>query len=198
MKRLAPALTGVAAVLLAVPLAAGCGTVVAGSPHDSPTRTAPDVAADHEARVAAARAAHDRKFPDVAKVCADVPAEPSGEPAPSAEPTDPWARKVAENNAFKAQAPMDADARCRGDAHARRIAGGLEGVHDEQALRSALDRLGYPPESMEVYETGGATGFTFGVPDAGPCVTGTLTDPATVEAHSHYIEGGCMEPKGGH
>ncbi|MDQ1010047.1 hypothetical protein QFZ82_004532 [Streptomyces sp. V4I23] len=25
-----------------------------------------------------------------------------------------------------------------------------------------------------------------------------LRDPVTVETHGHYVEGGCMEPRGGH
>ncbi|GGT20717.1 hypothetical protein GCM10010271_24870 [Streptomyces kurssanovii] len=199
MKRLAPAMTGVSALLLSLPLAAGCGTLVGDDTGASPPRdasSAPGI--DHAAQVKAAKAAHDRKFPEVAKICADAPAKPSEEPTPSEAPTDPWARRVAENHAYKAQARLDNDARCRGDAHARRITAGLEGVHDEKALRSALGRLGYPPETVEVYETGTATGFTFGIPDAGPCITGTLTDPAKAEAHAHYVEGGCREPKGGH
>lgn len=199
MKRLAPTVTGVAAVLVSLPFVAGCGTVVGDAPDATPTRvtsSAPDI--DHEARVKAAKAAHDRKFPEVAKVCADAPAKPSEEPSPSESPTDPWARRVAENHAYKQQVRMDADARCRGDAHARRITAGLAGVHDEKALRSALGRLGYPPETVDVYETGAAPGFTFSIPDAGPCITGTLTDPAQTEAHGHYVEGGCREPKGGH
>jgi hypothetical protein len=202
VKRLAPTVTGIAAVLLSMPLATGCGVITADGPDAASTRTTQGASGtpgiDYEARAEAARAEHDRTFPTVAKICADAPAEPSAEPTPSEEPTDPWARRVAENNAYKTQARMDGDARCRGDAHARRITGGLEGVHDEKALRAALDRLGYPPESVEVYDTGVATGFTFSIPHAGPCVTGTLTAPAQVEAHGHYIEGGCREPKGGH
>ncbi|MET9419440.1 hypothetical protein ABZY06_01705 [Streptomyces sp. NPDC006540] len=198
MKRPAPTVTGVAAVLLALPLLAGCGTVVGDGPGATPTRDASSAPAiDHEARAKEAKAAHDRKFPEVAKVCADAPAKPSEEPTPSA-PTDPRARRVAENHAYKTQARLDADARCRGDAHARRITAGLEGVRDEKALRSALGRLGYPPETVDVYETGAAPGFTFSIPDAGPCITGTLTEPAKAEAHGHYVEGGCTEPKGGH
>lgn len=199
MKRLAPTVTGVAVVLLSLLLVSGCGTVVGDDPGASPTRDASNAPAiDYEARAEEAKAAHDRKFPEVGKICADAPAEPSAGPTPSETPTDPWARRVAENNAYKTQARMDGDARCRGDAHARRITGGLEGVHDEQALRAALDRLGYPPESVEVYDTSVTPGFALSIPDAGPCVTGALTDPVKVEAHGHYIEGGCMEPKGGH
>ncbi|MGW7285503.1 hypothetical protein ACWGH4_08400 [Streptomyces sp. NPDC054847] len=199
MKRLAPTVTGVAAVLLSLPLVTGCGTVVGDDPGATATpETSSAPAIDYEARAKAAKAAHDRRFPEVAKICADAPAKPSEEPTPSEAPTDPWSRKVAENHAYKAQARLDTDARCRGDAHARRITAGLAGVHDEKALRSALGRLGYPPETVEVYETGVAPGFTFSIPDAGPCITGTLADPAEAEAHGHYVEGGCREPKGGH
>ncbi|WP_318212544.1 hypothetical protein [Streptomyces sp. SJL17-1] len=136
MKRLAPTVTGIAAVLLSMPLATGCGVITADGPDAASTRTTQGASGtpgiDYEARAEAARAEHDRTFPTVAKICADAPAEPSAEPTPSEEPTDPWARRVAENNAYKTQARMDGDARCRGDAHARRITGGLEGVHDEK------------------------------------------------------------------
>ncbi|MFI2368283.1 hypothetical protein [Streptomyces sp. NPDC018833] len=193
MNRLArSAVTGVV-ILLAVPLAAGCGRETAGAAGASPT---PSV--DYQAQARAAKAEHDRKFPDVATICSDPAPSATAKPSPPELPDDPEARKYAENHAYKQRGTLTADARCRGDAHARRIARGLKGVQDEAALRPALDRLGYPSEWVEVFTAGGAPVFVFSIPDAGPCITGSLTDPVTVEAHGHYVEGGCTEPKGGH
>ncbi|MFF3399304.1 hypothetical protein ACFYW6_12365 [Streptomyces sp. NPDC002659] len=178
-------------VLLVVAVTAGCGT----------ERTADDAAASASASYAAQRKAterkHDRLFRDVAAVCSDrvVTASPS---TAAPEPTDPEARKYAENHAYKQLRPLQGAALCRGQAHAKRITAALEAVHSEADLRSELTALGYPESIVEVYRTGGSLGFTFSVPEAGPCITGLLTSPVKVEAHGHYMEGGCMEPKGGH
>ncbi len=65
-------------------------------------------------------------------------------------------------------------------------------------MRTALERLGYGSAQVEVYESGAGPGFSFSVPGTGPCITGHLASPPEVEAHGHYMEGGCREPKGGH
>ncbi|WP_328676387.1 hypothetical protein OG905_22340 [Streptomyces sp. NBC_00322] len=178
-------------VLLVVSVTAGCGTERAVDD------TAASASASYEAQRKAAERKHDRLFRDVAAVCSDrvTTASPS---TAAPEPTDPEARKYAENHAYKQLRPLQGAALCRGQAHAKRITAALEAVHSEADLRSKLTALGYPESTVEVYRTGGSLGFTFSVPEAGPCITGLLTSPVKVEAHGHYMEVGCMEPRGGH
>ncbi|EFL13847.1 hypothetical protein [Streptomyces sp. C] len=45
---------------------------------------------------------------------------------------------------------------------------------------------------------GQGPGFALMLPGTGPCVSGRAADPARVEAHGVYLEGGCKEPAGGH
>ncbi|MER7664662.1 MULTISPECIES: hypothetical protein [unclassified Streptomyces] len=197
MNRLTPVAAGLLLVL-AVPVLAGCGTEQAADRTADRTagRAAASASASYEATRKAAKAEHDRRFEDVAAVCSDRgPASPE---ATASRSLDPEAQKYAENHAFKRKAPLSGDAACRGEAHAQRIARGLEGVRDEPALRAALGRLGYGSADLEVYETGGPLGFTFPVPDTGPCITGLLRTPPEVASHGFYVEGGCREPKGGH
>ncbi|MFJ4775976.1 hypothetical protein [Streptomyces sp. NPDC088762] len=201
--RQAPVVTALVAGLFAL---TACGAThagdTAGTPSAPPVLTSP--APDPSAAAAAARAAHDEAFPEVAARCAGsgpATAGSSGGPAPL--PTDPEAAKHAENNAFKQKRPLTGEARCRGDAHAQRIKKALTGPGvtvpaTEAELVAALTRLGYEPVNGSVYRTGGALGFSYLVPGTGPCVTGWFGSPAKVEAHGVYMEGGCTEPRGGH
>ncbi|MFD3696092.1 hypothetical protein ACFWUZ_08005 [Streptomyces sp. NPDC058646] len=160
----------------------------------------PDVAAD----AAVAKAAHDKAFPDIAARCAaEGTATAAASGPPDALPTDPEAAKHAENNAFKKQAGLKPEARCRGEAHARRIKNALAGPGavmpvTEEGLTSALTALGYEIAGGDVYRSGGALGFAYAIKGVGPCVTGWLGSPVKVEAHGAYMEGGCREPRGGH
>lgn len=120
-------------------------------------------------------------------------------------PMDPEARKYAENHAYKTQDTLSAENRCRADAHGARIKAALTGVgkaapRGEAELAASLKELGYSVTGNEVYRSGGALGFALFIPEAGPCVTGRWTAGGglTVEGHGVYMEGGCLEPKGGH
>lgn len=214
MKRL---LLAVAAALL---VTTGCGTVhTAGSGSGAEASPAVESSpADQRTKAQAQAAArHDQLFPDVAARCAGVIPSPSGPFDPSgsagsatpssgtADGADPAAKKYAENHAFKMTVNLDAPAQCRGDAHAARIAAALErqkpgraSTLTEQELQSALEALGYPKDSTQVYRSGGAVTFSLFVPATGPCVTGRLDSPLNVKGHGPYMEGGCTEPKGGH
>lgn len=195
------------AALLAVALT-GCGTE---------TRTAPASGAGASARQDAAkaereaRARHDRMFADIAARCAS--ADKSVDPTPSRTAADgpkdgdpqPENPKYAENHAFKQQAPMDGDALCRGTAHADRIARALtapggSAAPDAQRVMDELTGLGYPKESVHVSQWSDRVRFTVSVPQAGPCVTGDIVARQDIDVSPHgvYIEGGCVEPVGGH
>ncbi len=121
-------------------------------------------------------------------------------------PADPEARKYAGNHAFKQQARLTPGARCRGDAHAARIkaavaggSGGKGAPHTAEEVRAVLTELGYGFDGGGVHGTGSVNvSFVLSVPESGPCVTGRLGPPVTVEAHGMYVEGGCLEPRGGH
>ncbi|MFD2122276.1 hypothetical protein ACFSNO_26460 [Streptomyces cirratus] len=130
---------------------------------------------------------------------------PSETGTPAGLPTDPEARKYAENHGYKTQARLTPAARCRGDAHAARIKAALDGPDGKgvprttEELRVLLTGLGYRVESQDVY--GSAPDnlmFVLSVPESGPCVTGYLGSPVKIEAHGMYMEGGCHEPRGGH
>ncbi|MEW2634089.1 hypothetical protein AB0903_21190 [Streptomyces sp. NPDC048389] len=221
-----PARTAAVAALLAVALA-GCGTGT-GNPPGSGTGTgtgtgtetgtgtgtsAPQDAAGAER---AAQARHDRMFADVAARCPNraeterpAPTRTAGEgPADDDRANDgpqPENPKYAENHAFKKQLPMDGDALCRGTAHAERIArdltvpGGSAPPHAQRVL-DGLIRLGYPKESVHVSQSSDRVRFTVSVPQAGPCVTGDIVagQGTDVSPHGVYMEGGCVEPVGGH
>ncbi|MCJ0873790.1 hypothetical protein [Streptomyces sp. AP-93] len=197
----------------------GCGTRTAGAggAQEPPAPSAaPSV--DHAAQAAAAVARHDKLFPAIAARCADVGTggaspgatarEPSTDPAATARelPTAPEARKYAENHAYKQQAQLTPGARCRGDAHAARIkaavmngAGGKGAPHTAEELRAVLTGLGYGFDGGGVYGSGAVNvSFVLSVPESGPCVTGRLGPPVAVLAHGMYVEGGCLEPRGGH
>ncbi|MCX5408730.1 hypothetical protein OHA37_33365 [Streptomyces sp. NBC_00335] len=201
---------GVVAFLLAASVLAltGCGTrsAAAGDPQEPP---APSVApsVDYAARAAAAAARHDALFPEIAARCADVGTGGASPDATVRElPADPEARKYAENHAFKQQVELTPGARCRGDAHAARIraavtggSGGKGAPHTAEELRAVLTGLGYGFDAGGVYGSGAVNvSFVLSVPESGPCVTGRLGPPVVVQAHGAYVEGGCLEPRGGH
>ncbi|MER7107561.1 hypothetical protein [Streptomyces sp. NPDC000229] len=183
------------AALAGLLLVTGCGTerVSSRSPGASGSPSP-----DHAEQRKAALTEHDRMFPGVGDRCADARPSPSPSTSAAQEPYDPERAKYAENHGFKQQMPMKPDAECRGRAHAGRIAESLAGVRDENGLRAALEKLGYPADGTQVYRNGPLLGFSLFVPGAGPCVTGYLGPPARVEAHGPYMEGGCVEPRGGH
>ncbi|MFJ7266806.1 hypothetical protein ACIQV3_09070 [Streptomyces sp. NPDC099050] len=219
--------TRVAALLAAGAIVlTGCGTRTAGSGDPaapSAPSTAPSV--DYAAREAAAVARHDKLFPAIAARCGDAGAGAGtgtgtgegadaggskGGASPGATggelPADPEARKYAENHAFKQQVRLTPGARCRGDAHAERIKAALAGgsgakaaPHTAEELRAVLAGLGYGFDGGGVYGSGAVNvSFVLSVPESGPCVTGRLGPPTTVQAHGTYAEGGCLEPRGGH
>ncbi|MER5760420.1 hypothetical protein [Streptomyces sp. NPDC002082] len=190
----------------------GCGTRTAGA-GDAAEPPAPSVtpsvtpSVDYAAQAAAAVARHDALFPAIAARCADVATGGASPGATAGElPADPEARKYAENHAFKQQAQLTPGARCRGDAHAARIkaavaggSGGKGAPHTVEEVRALLTGLGYGFDSGGVYGSGAVNvSFVLSVPESGPCVTGRLGPPLTVEAHGVYVEGGCLEPRGGH
>ncbi|MET9429279.1 hypothetical protein [Streptomyces sp. NPDC003036] len=185
-----PAAAGVVCLSLVV---AGCGTervTEAGTSVASPS--APSAASeDPEAR-------HDRLFPGLATRCAGLAASPSPRASTSGEALSPEARKYAENHAFKQQLRLGPRAECRGRAHADRIGGGVGGVRTEEELRAALEKLGYAADDVQTYGSGDGLGFAVFVPGAGPCVSGRVGPPLSVEVHGPYMEGGCVEPRGGH
>ncbi|MCJ1676826.1 hypothetical protein MTF65_05575 [Streptomyces sp. APSN-46.1] len=163
---------------------------------------------DPSAQASAASARHDRLFPEVAERCA-AEATAMASPSPSGNgdaSMDPEARKYAENHAYKMRRKLNPQATCRGEAHAQRIAQALSdaGKAGKPAPRSASDLsfvlkgLGYEVAGDATYVSGGIPGFALWVPESGPCLTGRLTDPVRIEAHGPYMEGGCVEPRGGH
>ncbi|MEU7277929.1 hypothetical protein AB0A69_03880 [Streptomyces sp. NPDC045431] len=143
-------------------------------------------------------ARHDRLFPGLATRCAGLSVSPSPSASTSREPLSPEAQKYAENHAFKQRLPLGARAACRGRAHAERIGGGVDGVRTEGELRAALEKLGYTADDVQTYGSGTGLGFAVFVPGAGPCVSGRVGPPLSVEVHGPYMEGGCVEPRGGH
>ncbi|WP_327282272.1 MULTISPECIES: hypothetical protein [unclassified Streptomyces] len=200
--------TAVGAVLLAAGalVLTACGTEVSGSGAAAGPSPVPSLSPtpDHAAREAAAVARHDALFPEVAKACAGMDtAAPSA--TPDDLPTDPEARKYAENHGYKSQVGLSPQARCRGDAHAARIEVALGGPGGKGAPQTAQDlgrllkELGYELDTGDVYGSGpGNLSFVLSIPESGPCVTGRLGVPVSVEAHGVYAEGGCREPRGGH
>ncbi|MGC5360793.1 hypothetical protein ACPXCE_03755 [Streptomyces sp. DT24] len=194
----------------------GCATVVTGTasgatPPASATGAGPSsTAPGHEDDpVKAARATHDRLFPDVAAHCAGAAPRPTDERTPTrrADPVDPAASRYAENHMYRQKRPLDTEQRCRGQAHADRIAKvlkkpGAPGTRTEQGLRTALAELGYPEDAIRIQEQGSGQrsgpAFSLFIPGTGPCVTGRTGPPPDIETHGPYLEGGCVEPRGGH
>ncbi|MFF0739171.1 hypothetical protein ACFYVL_02115 [Streptomyces sp. NPDC004111] len=194
-----------AALALGLLTLTACGTEKAGAGPGQSSPTTPASPTALSTSAAAARAAHDKAFPDVAARCkaTKATAGTTGPEKPEPLPTDPEAAKFAENHAFKQQARLTPEARCRGEAHAQRIQKALTGPGttppaNEAALTAALTKLGYGPDNGTVQRVGNALGFSYSVPGIGPCVTGYLGTPTSIEAHGPYVEGGCTEPRGGH
>ncbi|MFJ3173284.1 hypothetical protein ACIPJK_21260 [Streptomyces roseus] len=200
--------TPAGAVLLAAGLLVltACGTKVPGSAAAPSPLPSLSPAPDYAAEAAAAVARHDALFPQVAAACAGkATALPSRSAVPEGLPTDPEARKYAENHGYKQQGTLTPAARCRGDAHAARIRAALDGSESKGAPRTAqelsalLAGMGYAPQAADVYgSSAGDLSFVLSIPESGPCVTGHLTPPVSVQAHAVYVEGGCREPRGGH
>ncbi|MFB7470488.1 hypothetical protein [Kitasatospora sp. NPDC056184] len=211
MRRTAVAVA--AGVLAGAVAVTGCGSVrstggggTAASTAPAPTPSAPSASATSPTGIAE----HDRLFPQVAALgCASARPSPTaggtgtgtGSTGP-AEPVDPWVAKHAENSMYKQMAVLTAEARCRGEAHGKRIAdavGARAGAPlTEDDVRGILASLGYPADNIQLHVAGGEVSFEVSVPGAGPCVAGRLGRPVTVEAHGYYLDGGCTEPKGGH
>ncbi|MCC0099451.1 hypothetical protein K7B10_32685 [Streptomyces flavotricini] len=196
------------AVLLAAALLlmTACGTTVSGSGAVADPSPVPSRTPDHAAQEAAAVARHDKLFPEVAAACEGrASVTPTGSAAPDDVPTDPAARKYAENHAYRNEAVLTPSARCRGDAHAARIkaalagSGGKGAPQTAQELGGLLTGMGYKVETGDVSasSTGGPS-FVLSIPESGPCVTGQVGPPVSVKAHGPYMEGGCHEPRGGH
>jgi hypothetical protein len=192
-----------AALVVCLPVLAGCGVTSAGAgaaPGSASATAAVAIPADPVA-------AHDKDFPKIAAGC-PVPERTPAAPAPaapSALPTDPEAAKYVENHAYRQTTGLTPATRCRGDAHALRIREALTGPgatapDTEAELAAVLKRLGYrvAGHDVHVYRTGGALAFTLFIPGAGPCVVGSPADPAGIKAHGAYMEGGCIAPSGGH
>ncbi|NXY94731.1 hypothetical protein HYE82_10070 [Streptomyces sp. BR123] len=194
---------------------AGCGTTRAGadigvgasaSASGSASAT-PDGVKAAEATAAAERQQHEKQFPEIAAHCADaVTATPSRGPS---APQDPEGAKYAENHVYKSKGRLSARAECAGRAHAARITqaftrAGNTAPTTGPALKKALDELGYPTTEAEINAPGLILEFAFMVKGTGACVSGTLAIPGQpgtvtrVEAHGPYMEGGCVEPRGGH
>lgn len=192
------------AVAAGLLLLTGCGTERVVNTSDSATSPGAraSTAQDYAKLAEEARAKHDKRFPDVAARCVDVAPSPSPTATGETEPENPETSRYRENHAFKQTAPLGPEQQCRGDAHAARITDALRetggsGPSDEQTVRAVLEELGYPAEETQVYGSGHALGFSLSVPGA-PCVSGGVGPPLSVEAHGAYMEGGCVEPRGGH
>ncbi|MCX5197482.1 hypothetical protein OOK31_26900 [Streptomyces sp. NBC_00249] len=200
-------LTPPAAVLLTAGLflLTACGTTPAGQVRtDSRASAAPSVPASAQPSVPASAQPSvpvDARLAEVAERCR---AAGTATPTPTGVlPTDPEAAKYAENHAFKQQAPLSAEGKCRGDAHAARIRTALAAAaapRTPEELTGLLRGLGYPVGPSDVYAGSGSAGpgFTLWVPDRGPCLSALPDALARVEAHGPYMEGGCREPRGGH
>ncbi|MEU7066982.1 hypothetical protein [Streptomyces sp. NPDC046161] len=186
---------------------AGSGAAASAAPSAAPP-TAPSAtpSVDYAARAAAAVERHDKLFPEIAARCAGKSETlPTRASTPAGLPTDPEARKYAENHGYRTQAALAPAGQCRGEAHAARIKAALDGSGGKGAprtaeeLRGLLTGMGYRLDSGDVYGSGPQNlTFVLSVPESGPCVTGYLGTPVKIEAHGAYLEGGCHEPRGGH
>ncbi|MEU6865517.1 hypothetical protein ABZ924_20010 [Streptomyces sp. NPDC046876] len=192
---------------------AGCGTTRAGADTgvgasaSASAPATPDGVKSAERAAATERQQHEKQFPEIAAHCADTAsAAPSSGPSPS---QDPQADKYAENHAYKIKGRLSARAECEGRAHAARITqaftlAGKTAPTTGPALKRALEELGYPTTEADINDPGLILEFAFMVKGTGACVSGTLAIPGQpgtktrVEAHGPYMEGGCVEPRGGH
>ncbi|MFD7732409.1 hypothetical protein ACFV6F_18715 [Kitasatospora phosalacinea] len=222
MKR--PALTAAAALLAAGALLTGCGSThgsggtsagASKAPRQDASKAAQEAQQKYQQQLEQATAEHDRAFPAVAQACAGksatVPTPPSPS-SPAPEPSDPFPSsssvpladpqpenpKYSENHAYLKTTTLSPLAECRGDAHAARIAAELarQTPADPEQARALLARLGYP--DAKVAQAGQGVQFSFSVPQVGPCLSGTLSNPPRIEVHGPYVEGGCEASRGGH
>ncbi|KOU28604.1 hypothetical protein ADK52_07045 [Streptomyces sp. WM6372] len=197
-----------AGMLVMTACVTACGTTVAGSGAvtDPSPVPAPGQSTDYAAQAAAAVARHDKLFPEVAAQCeGKASVAPARSAAPDDLPTDPEARKYAENHGYKKEVELTPAAQCRGDAHAARIRAALGGPEGKgaprttQELSGLLTGMGYTVDTGDVYASStGNLSFVLSIPESGPCVTGHVSPPVSVKAHGVYMEGGCREPRGGH
>ncbi|WBB57732.1 hypothetical protein O7599_18780 [Streptomyces sp. WMMC500] len=191
----------VVAVCLGAVVAAGCGEE-SGSRSGAGTPSGGGSPSTAEEYADAARAEHDRAWPDVAEKCRDVRAEPSAETSAGDHP-EPENPKYAENNAYKQTTDVAPDELCRGEAHAARIAAALDDAAladpgDERAVRLVLRDLGYAEDRVSTQVAASAVGWDVMVAGAGPCISGSTDFPDDIDVHGVYMEGGCTEPAGGH
>ncbi|MFI5533142.1 hypothetical protein ACIA8O_31840 [Kitasatospora sp. NPDC051853] len=191
-------LPAVAAALLLT--TAACGSRPASTESGA---MVPSVQASAAQRTTEALAAHDARFPDVALRCAAV-TDATATPAPAPGSGDgpaPENPKHAENRAFKTTLALGAPARCRGEAHAARLMAALprDGMAaGEASVRATAENLGYPRESVQLQLDYAPGLLALFVPGVGPCVTVHFGPKGSAEVHGVYMEGGCLEPKGGH
>ncbi|MFE1322568.1 hypothetical protein [Kitasatospora phosalacinea] len=202
MKR--PALAAAAALFAVGALLTGCGSTH-GSGSDSGGTSAGASKAPQEAQqkyrqqLEEATAEHDRAFPTVAQTCAGKPtAVPTSPASPAASGPQPENPKYGENHAYLKTTTLSPLEECRGDAHAARVAAELarQTPADPEQAKALLTRLGYP--DAKVAQAGQGVQFSFFVPQVGPCLSGTLSNPPRIEVHGPYIEGGCEPSRGGH
>jgi hypothetical protein len=208
MKRLA-----LPAAVLGVLLLAACGDQPADGGAESPQESEKSAEESEKSAEEAeyARAAldrHDEKWPEIGAACAEEPAAEAdgrndadgedGQDGP--QPENP---RHAENDAYRQTMNVPPAERCRGEAHAARIASAMaeeEGVFgDADQTRELLERLGYGPDGITAKPAGtGVASWDISVSGAGPCISGFTGEPDRITVHGMYLEGGCTKPKGGH
>ncbi|GLW73860.1 hypothetical protein Kpho02_61580 [Kitasatospora phosalacinea] len=210
MKR--PVLAAAAALFAVGALLTGCGSVhgsggtsgdtAAGASkpaQQDASKTASEAQQKYQQQAEQASAEHDRAFPAVARSCAGrstaVPTAAAPTASSGPQPENP---KYAENHGYLTTTALSPLAQCRGDAHAARLAAELarQTPADPEQAKALLTRLGYP--GATVARAGQGVHFSFFVPQVGPCLSGTLSDPPHIEVHGPYAEGGCETPRGGH
>ncbi|MFB7947955.1 hypothetical protein ACFC6L_23915 [Kitasatospora phosalacinea] len=208
MKR--PALAAAAALFAAGALLTGCGSThgsdsggtsagASKAPKQDASKAAQEAQQKYQQQLEEATAAHDRAFPAVAQACAGksaaVPTSPSSPASSGPQPENP---KYGENHAYLKTTTLSPLDECRGDAHAARITAELarQTPADPEQAKALLTRLGYP--DAKVAQAGQGVQFSFFVPQVGPCLSGTLSNPPRIEVHGPYIEGGCEASRGGH
>lgn len=206
--------SSVVAVCLGAVLVAGCGTESGSKDGPGPGSGAgaseasgsasPSTAEEYEA---AAREEHDSAWPAIAEKCRDVPPEPtaaaSGSPADGSGP-QPENPKWAENHAYKQTTDMSPAEQCRGEAHAALIGAALKDaapadLGDERRTLRVIEGLGYARDTVGARQAGpDAVAWNVFVAGAGPCISGSTGPDGGIEVHGAYLEGGCVEPVGGH
>ncbi|MFF4341221.1 hypothetical protein ACFY00_14950 [Kitasatospora sp. NPDC001540] len=206
MKR--PALAATAVLFAVGALLTGCGSVhgsdgtTAGASKPAPqgaSTAASEAQQKYRQQAEQAAAEHDRAFPAVAQACAGKStAVPTAAAPTSSSGPQPENPKYAENHGYLKTTELSPLAQCRGDAHAARLAAELarQTPADAEQAKALLARLGYPEAT--VARAGQGVQFSFFVPQVGPCLSGTLSNPPHIEVHGPYVEGGCEASRGGH